>query len=165
MKYLVRIGGRPLTLELNPARDRVTVEGAGHALDARLIHPTTLSLLLDSESCTVYLGEARPGEAGRELWLEGREAEAEVADQRRLARQRGAPAADGLVGVRAPMAGRVLELRVTEGETVALAQPLLVLEAMKMQNEIRSPKPGRVRRLAVQAGAVVNAGQTLVEIE
>jgi len=165
MKILVWVGEREVTLELNDARDQVTVAGGAQTLDACLIDPRTVSLLLDGESFTVYLGESRAGENTRQLWLQGRPATVAIADPRRLARHRGGLSPDGVVTLVSPMAGRVLELLVAAHATVTAGQPLLVLEAMKMQNEIRSPKAGRVRQLAVAAGAVVTAGQALAEIE
>lgn len=67
--------------------------------------------------------------------------------------------------VAAQMTGRVLRILVVEGETIHEGDPLLILEAMKMENEIRSPKGGTVKRIAIAVGDRVNAGDVLVEIE
>jgi biotin carboxyl carrier protein len=63
------------------------------------------------------------------------------------------------------MTGRVLRINVTPGETVAEGAPLLILEAMKMENEIRAPRAGVVKEVAVAVGDRVNSGDTLVILE
>jgi biotin carboxyl carrier protein len=63
------------------------------------------------------------------------------------------------------MPGKVIRLLVADGDTVAAGQGILVVEAMKMQNEIKSPKDGVVKNLKAEPGATVSAGQTLALIE
>jgi biotin carboxyl carrier protein len=76
-----------------------------------------------------------------------------------------APAAGGAgTAVVPPMPGRVLEVRVTEGQSVEKGQILLVLEAMKMRNEIPSPRAGKVADLKVTAGSNVRAKETMLRI-
>jgi biotin carboxyl carrier protein len=65
----------------------------------------------------------------------------------------------------APMPGRVVRVLVAAGDTVTARQPVVVVEAMKMENELRSPKAGRVKDVAVAAGASVEAGRVLIVIE
>ena len=67
-------------------------------------------------------------------------------------------------GVRSPMTGRVVAVHVQEGDTVEKNQPLVVVEAMKMEHVLRAPKPGVVRRLACQAGQLVEGGAELVDL-
>ena len=80
-----------------------------------------------------------------------------------------APVADdtpeGTVAVPAPMQGTVVSLSVKEGDAVAAGQPLLVMDAMKMQHEIRSPARGYVRRIAVEAGETIYEGHALLFVE
>ena len=73
--------------------------------------------------------------------------------------------AHGEQAVLAPMPGRVVRVLVSRGEAVAARQPVVVIEAMKMENELRSPKEGRVKDVTVSAGASVEAGRVLVVIE
>lgn len=75
------------------------------------------------------------------------------------------PAVGGGVPIVPPMPGRVVELRVAEGDRVQKGQVILVLEAMKMRNEIASPVVGTVRRLSVVAGASVRAREPMLVIE
>jgi len=63
------------------------------------------------------------------------------------------------------MPGKVVRILAPAGAEVEAGQPVLVIEAMKMQNELKSPKRGRVKRLVVREGAAVEAGQTLAEVE
>src|SRR6185312_12205975 len=73
--------------------------------------------------------------------------------------------ADGEQKVLAPMPGRVVRVLVAEGDAVDLRQPLVVVEAMKMENELRSPKAGRVKHVSATAGLSVEAGAVLIVIE
>ena len=63
------------------------------------------------------------------------------------------------------MPGRIVRLLVARGDEVAARQPIVVVEAMKMENELRSPKTGRVKEIAVAAGESVDAGRVLAVIE
>jgi biotin carboxyl carrier protein len=63
------------------------------------------------------------------------------------------------------MPGLIVQLLVAVGDVVKAEQPLVVMEAMKMQNELNAPKAGRVTRVAVKAGAIVQAGKLLLVIE
>jgi biotin carboxyl carrier protein len=72
---------------------------------------------------------------------------------------------DGKVELRAPMPGKIVRTLVAEGESVRANQGLVVMEAMKMQNEIRTPKAGIVTSLKVREGAPVNAGDILATVE
>ena len=89
-----------------------------------------------------------------------------IFDARRLMRNREIEfGQSGLQRLKADMPGKVVRVLVGEGDSVALDQGLLVLEAMKMQNEIRAPKSGIVREIGVTSGTAVNTGQFLVSIE
>ncbi|WP_139373844.1 carboxyl transferase domain-containing protein [Enhydrobacter aerosaccus] len=74
-------------------------------------------------------------------------------------------APEGTVPVPAPMQGTIVSLAVTEGDAVAAGQPLLIMDAMKMQHEIRSPARGYVRRIAVEAGETIYEGHPLLYVE
>jgi biotin carboxyl carrier protein len=77
----------------------------------------------------------------------------------------GAAARRGDGAMRAPMAGRVVRILVAPGQAVAARQGVVVVEAMKMENELRAPHPGIVRAVHVSSGASVDAGQVLVELD
>jgi biotin carboxyl carrier protein len=87
-------------------------------------------------------------------------------EARHLVRARsGAAAGDGARTVRAPMPGRVTHVPVGVGDAVAPGDTLVVVEAMKMENELRASAPGTVREVRVEAGQAVNAGDVLVVVE
>ena len=77
----------------------------------------------------------------------------------------GGDAPEGTVAVPAPMQGTVVSLSVAEGEAVAAGQPLMIMDAMKMQHEIKSPARGYVRRIAVAAGETIYEGHALLFVE
>jgi biotin carboxyl carrier protein len=120
------------------------------------------SILVDGESL-----EARvePDGRGLRLTIGDREWRADVRDPREWRRNRsGAAEAEGRQQVLAPMPGKIVRVLVGAGDAVEAKQGLLVVEAMKMQNEVRSPKSGTVERLLVTEGQTVNAGEVLAII-
>ena len=82
-------------------------------------------------------------------------------------RRRGKTArhADGEQRITAPMPGRIVRILAKPGDTVELRQPVIVIEALKMENELRAPKAGTIKEVAVETGASVEAGRLLVVIE
>ena len=98
--------------------------------------------------------------------VDGESFQVDLVDPRREAptASDGAQAA-GPVAVSAPMPGKVVRILTAEGEEVSQGQGLVVVEAMKMQNELGSPKSGRIRAVRVAEGQAVNAGEPLVLVE
>jgi pyruvate carboxylase subunit B len=102
------------------------------------------------------------------LWLDGHRFEVEALDERtRAIRDLSAASAasSGPAPLVAPMPGLIVRVAVAEGDEVRAGQPLVVMEAMKMENELRSPAAGRVRSVVAQVGAAVEKGALLVELE
>jgi biotin carboxyl carrier protein len=127
------------------------------------IAPSTLSILIRGESHEIRVARSPEGLLNVQTGL--REFAAEVTDQRSWrGRRLGHVEVTGRQQIIAPMAGKVVRLLVKSGEKVEVGQGLLVVEAMKMQNEIRSTKSGTVERLLVQEGQPVNSGETLAWI-
>lgn len=162
MKYEVRIGGKTRIVEF--ARDsngwQATLDGLPAVADVAEIAPNTYSILFDSYSHEVCV---TPSAGGKLNLQSGRfEFEAEVVDPRSWSGRRHAGVeAEGRQQIVAPMPGKVVRLLVKPGVRVEAGQGLLVVEAMKMQNEIRSPKSGTVERVQVEEGQAVNAGDVL----
>jgi biotin carboxyl carrier protein len=139
---------------------RVTLDGRSVAVDAVEIAPNTLSILLEGQSFEITVTPSRDGKL--KLQTGGQEFTAEVSDPRAWSGRRHANVeAEGRQQVVAPMPGKVVRLLVKEGDHVETGQGLLVVEAMKMQNEIRSPKSGTVERIVAMEGQPVNAGEVL----
>jgi biotin carboxyl carrier protein len=138
----------------------------GKALDADLVKmaSNTISILLGGQSFEVHVTPTMHGNL--KLQSGPHEFTAEVQDPRAWrGRKHDGVEAEGRQQVLAPMPGKVMRLLVAEGETVEAGQGLVVIEAMKMQNEIRSPKSGKVGRLLAKEGQTVNAGEVLAWVE
>lgn len=164
MTYEVIVDGRPYRLEVaqKDGRWRCAVDGREMWLDPVLVRPNVLSLIIGGVS---YEVKEEKTSSATYLWIGSRRYEAEVRDPRSL---RGRQAAGGDAGgtrkVVAPMPGKVVRILVKEHDMVEAGQGVAVVEAMKMQNELKSPKQGVVQKVAVAEGASVNAGDLLLVI-
>ncbi len=131
-------------------------------VDIREIEPAVYSVLRGGKSFTARV---IPSLGGYLVEVDGREFVLDVRDPRDAARRETASAGAGRQNLTASMPGKVVRVLVTEGQEVASGQGLIVVEAMKMQNEIKAAKPGRVAKIHVQDGATVEAGEALLIIE
>ncbi|MGH9502097.1 MAG: biotin/lipoyl-containing protein [Terriglobales bacterium] len=167
MIYNVIVDGTAFRLDIDVDRTsgrwRCLVDGREVRMDAVLAQPDVLSLLIDGRACQVRRERLGPD---LRIWVGDQPYTAEISDPRSL-RGRRTRADDGK-GPRpllAPMPGKVVRFLVGENSPVEAGQGVLVVEAMKMQNEIKSPKKGIVLKLAVAEGAAVNAGDVLAIVE
>ncbi len=139
------------------------LDGCEVETDAVLIRPDVLSILIEGKAY-----EIRRERIADEfqIWVGGQSHTADVRDPRSL-RGRKIREDDGKGARRlvASMPGKVIRFLVGENSEVEAGQGVVVVEAMKMQNEIKSPKKGIVRKLAVSEGAAVNAGDVLAIVE
>ena len=99
------------------------------------------------------------------IWVNGRRLSMEVFDPRDLRPRKGNASNQGRQEIAASMPGKVIRVLVTAGDSVEEGQGLVVVEAMKMQNEMKSPKSGRVAEVRTRADATVGAGEVLVVVE
>jgi len=162
MKFEVRIGKHTRVVELEHEDDRWRIALDGQLLDADAVEiaPNTFSVLLRGQSHEIRVTPLPNGTLTLQTGPE--EFTAEVIDPRAWSgRRHSAVEAEGRQQIVAPMPGKVIRLLVKAGDTVEAGQGLLVMEAMKMQNEIRSPKSGVVERLLAEEGQAVNAGEIL----
>jgi biotin carboxyl carrier protein len=165
VKYFVELDGREVVVEVEG--DCVTVDGASYRVSLRAQSGTPLRVLtVDGRACTLAVHQL--GRGRWSLGLAGERREAEVVDERArhirsLASARGRTARSGTV--KAPMPGLVVRVQVEPGQTVRPGGGLLLLEAMKMENELRAPSGGRVRAVLVEPGQAVEKGQALVELD
>lgn len=157
MKYEVVVDGKAGTLAANGERfeyrreDGSVIEGAYSLASG--------SILIDGRSYAVSLL------SGGEVSVNGVVFHVEVFDPRSLRGRRGPAETSGPQAVTAPMPGRVIRVLVEAGQEVAAGEGLIVVEAMKMQNEMKSPRAGRVGAVKTVDGATVSAGDVLVVIE
>lgn len=166
MKLEVSINNCTRTVELIRNADQWHISLDGETLDADAIEiaPNIFSILLNGKSHEVRIALTPTG--ALTLQTAHREFTAEVLDPRAWrGRRHGALEAEGRQQILAPMSGKIVRVLVQAGEKVEAGQGLLVVEAMKMQNEIRSPKSGTVERLLVKEGQPVNAGEVLAWID
>jgi biotin carboxyl carrier protein len=171
MTFEVDIAGHSRSVAIEPvggARFRVTVDGQPRTVDAVRIGEFALSLIVDGDAGASREAQVVPvGRRGEILvWLDGRTAAATL-DGRRARHGRGDASgrSHGAQSIVAPMPGRVVRILVSPGDEVAVRQSVIVVEAMKMENELRSPKAGRVKDVSVAVGASVEAGRVLIVIE
>jgi len=143
---------------------RVILDGRAVAADATQVSPNTISVLLGGQAYEVHVTPALDGTV--KLQSGPNEFTAEIQDPRAWrGRKQGALEAEGRQQIVAPMPGKVIRLLVSAGDEVEAGQGLLVVEAMKMQNEIRSPKKGKVDRVLAKEGQNVNAGEVLAWVD
>jgi biotin carboxyl carrier protein len=165
MIYEVTIAEKTYRVELLRAGSgwRCSLDGRDMPLDVVSTQDNVLSILVDGKSYEVKQenGASEAGiVVGHERFV------ASVRDPRSFRSRRGTGAADhGIKKITAPMPGKVVRILAGVGAEVELGQSVIVIEAMKMQNELKAPKKGVVKKLSVTEGATVEAGQTLAEVE
>ncbi len=165
MKYLVDVNGERITVELAGAH--ATVDGVRHDVSLTRVAGTPVRLVRIGEQ--VHRVVARRG-ANRGLWqldVDGTRVEAEALDERLRAIKdltAASAVASGPAPLLAPMPGLVMRVTVAVGDTVSAGQGLVMIEAMKMENELRTTAPGVVTAVRVIPGEAVNKGAVLVEL-
>lgn len=165
MKYLVDVNGERITVTLDGPR--VTVDGV--EVEAALIPVDGTPVRLVRIGEQVHRVVARRG-AARGQWLldvDGARVEAEALDERMRAIKdltAASAAASGPAPLVAPMPGLVVRVTVAVGDSVSAGQGLVVIEAMKMENELRATAAGRVMAIRASAGQAVDKGAVLVEL-
>jgi biotin carboxyl carrier protein len=165
MIYDVTVNGKDHRLELDSAEAgwRCRLDGREVQMDAVLARRDVLSVLIGGKAHEI---KREYTATDMHLWVGKVRYAVELRDPRSL-RSRKGTAGDGK-GPRkllAPMPGKVVRVLVREEQAVEAGQSILVVEAMKMQNEIKSPKNGTVKRIVTAEGANVNAGDVLAIME
>src|ERR1700733_2780371 len=165
MVYDLSVDGKAFRLELerSEARWRCRVNGREVFVDAVLPRTDVLSIIVEGKA---YEIKRERTATETHLWVGSARHAVEVRDPRSL-RSRRSTAGDsaGPKKLLAPMPGKVIRVLALEKSDVEAGQGVLVMEAMKMQNEIKSPKKGRVQKIVVDAGTAVNAGDVLAIVE
>jgi acetyl/propionyl-CoA carboxylase alpha subunit len=165
MKYTAIVQGQNVEIELHRKPHGVIeaeIGGRRYTLQGKAVEPGVYWLTLDNQSLEIGVGQTVDGYL---VSLLGRQIPVEILDTRNALRRAAQAGHDGIAQIRAPMPGKVIKLLVVEGAEVEPNQGIVVLEAMKMQNEIKSPKKGVVRKLGVTEGAAVNSGDLLATVE
>ena len=170
MTFEIEIDGATRTVTVEPAasgRFHVTVDGHSHEVRAERTGEFGLSLLVGDDANASREFQLAPSGVRGELLAAFAGRSVAVVVNGRTRRRGGNEDAgrDGVQSVTAPMPGRVVRILVSPGDTVAARQGVVVVEAMKMENELRSPRAGTVREVSVTTGTSVEAGRVLVVIE
>ena len=164
MKYISTVNGIEYQIELIDER-HIIVNGRTLTVDFNSISGQPVySLLVDGKS---FEGFVYPGETEWEVLLMGRQYPVVVEDERekRLRAAAGGTVSEGgEFHLKAPMPGMIVSIPVEEGQKIEKGDVLLILESMKMQNELKAPRTGTVGRIRVKAGESVEQRQTLLSL-
>ncbi|HET9683164.1 MAG TPA: biotin/lipoyl-containing protein [Gemmatimonadaceae bacterium] len=166
MKYYVKVGDIDYEVVLDG--DTATVDGRAYQAQLTAVEGTPVQLLrLGDEVHRILTRNGEP--RGRyTLWVDGFRLETEALDERARAIREltgAAAAATGPAPIVAPMPGMIVRVSARVGEQVQPGQGLVVMEAMKMENELRATTTGTVRAVLVQPGTAVEKGAVLLELE
>jgi biotin carboxyl carrier protein len=165
MIYEITVDGEPHRLELGKSDGGWECRLDGHEIkvDAVITRRDVLSLLIDGHSYEIKREQTA---TDLHMWVGCTRFAVELSDPRSFrSRRAGAGDEKGPKKLVAPMPGRVVRVLVAEKSEVEAGQGIVVVEAMKMQNEIKSPKKGTVQKIAAVPGAAVNAGDVLAIVE
>lgn len=169
MNYVAMIRGQEYAVEIREGEPEVyslLIDGKPVEVDARVVSETTLSLLTNHESYNIESELAPDG--SENLLVRGEVVKVEVLDLRtsRLRKaQETSGRVEGPVVISSPMPGKIVAVLVKEGQEVEEGQGVVVVEAMKMENELQSPRAGVVTSLSAEEGLAVEGGAVLCTIE
>ncbi|MGD8604578.1 MAG: biotin/lipoyl-binding protein [Anaerolineales bacterium] len=166
MKYIATIDSKQYHIEIND-EDRITIDGQPVDLDFKTMSEgqPIYSLILGGKS---YEAMIELTDEGWQVMLRGQLYQIDIEDerQRRLRMASGGVSTQsGELKLKAPMPGLIVDVPVEEGQEVAKGDNLIILESMKMQNEIKSPREGKIARVNVNAGDSVNQNQVLLILD
>jgi biotin carboxyl carrier protein len=167
MKLQAEIGDEEFQLEIKNEGGEVFADINGHKYQLEVSEPEAGVYLLKNEGkiFEVFISPPKDARNATHVRVGGSEFEIKLIDPKRL---RGAGGndehADGLAEIKTAMPGKVVRILVEKGSDVKKGDGILVVEAMKMQNELKSPKSGVVKELRVEEGSTVSAGDVLATI-
>jgi len=164
MTYEIQVDGKNYRLELNRVDGRweSRLDGRDISLDAVLARRDVLSIIIGGKA---YEIKRERTATDLHVWVGPRRYDVQLRDPRSLRGRARADDGKGLRKLIAPMPGKVVRVLLKEQSQVEAGQGVVVVEAMKMQNEIKSPKNGVVRKIVASEGAAVNAGDVLAVVE
>ncbi len=164
MKYITRVSNQEYTIEIDH-ENQILVDGQLYYVDFhQLTEGGIISLLLDNHSLEAIVEER---DQDWEVLIHGELYTVKVQDERayRLAKARGTTTeVTGEATIKSPMPGLIIAVLVEVGQVVQKGDQIVILESMKMENELRSPRGGLVKQIMIEAGASVEKDQVLVSI-
>ena len=167
MAFIARIGEKQSRVNVKEAGTSiydVSVDGREYKVDAHKMEPTIYSLLVNGLSFEVDVGV---NGSVYSVFVQGESYEIDLADEKRRRVTLGdlQGSAVGRQVIAAPMPGKVVKILVKQGDKVKRGQGVIVVEAMKMENELKSPKDGTVGQIHVMEGQTVEASTRLLIVE
>ena len=165
MKIELEIDGQMIEGEFTLAGGAAQLSFGGATREAQVSEPEPgmFTVIINDRVYRCALEES-PGGAV-EVVVNGKRIPVAARDKKHMRGQAGAAAASGQIKLSAPMPGKVVRVLLNAGDEVAARQGVLVVEAMKMQNEVQSPKAGKIAEIKVSEGQTVNAGDVMAVIE
>jgi len=174
--YEVSVGGRNYKIEAERAPQaegpqratnqsdwKIRIDSREILVDCVPVGSQSLSLVVNGKSCEARIERSQDGVR---VLIHGRAYECSVRDPRSLrSRKSAGQHQSGEQKVTASMPGKVVRVLARAGDSIVAGQGILVIEAMKMQNEVRAPRDGTVKNLIVREGAAVNAGEVLAILD
>lgn len=165
MTYEVAVGEKSYKVELSRKNGswHCRLDGEEVDIDVELLHANVLSLISEGSS---YEIKREATSQGLQILIGNHSLRVTVVDRRTLHGRPGrASESEGPKKIRAPMPGKVVRVIAPVGAAVSAGQGVIVIEAMKMQNELKSPKKGRIQQIVAAEGATVDAGDVLAIVE
>jgi biotin carboxyl carrier protein len=168
MKIQAEVGGDIHEVEIHRDGDRLRASIDGEPFDAEISQPEPNVFLFKQNGRIIeaFVDPAARKDHGKRIWIKGREHSVRVIDPKRLrGSQTGADHDHGIAEIRAAMPGKVVRVLLNAGASVEKGDGVLVVEAMKMQNELKSPKRGILKSIKVSDGDTVSTVDVLAAIE
>lgn len=168
MKLNAEVGGerRALDVRREDARVSATVDERSYQIEVREPEVGAYLFIAGGRVFECRVNKAGTAGGGYQVHVGGRSYDIRLSDPKRLRDTKAAGAgADGRASIVAPMPGKVVRVLVERGAQVEAGDGLVIVEAMKMQNEMKSPKGGTVVEIHAEAGATVNVGEVLIVVE
>ena len=167
MAFIAKLGDQSYTVEIEESGKsvyRVSVDGNEFLVDGKKTGRTNFSLIVDNRSFEIEVDNT---DDEYRVLVDGRNYRIHLVDERRVrvgAAQSGLQL-QGRQMVSVPMPGKIIAVLVAIGDAVEMGQGLVIVEAMKMENEVRSPISGEVKEIKVKPGDTVEGGALLVIVE
>jgi biotin carboxyl carrier protein len=164
MLYTLLIDGDPVEVILNRVGEKIeaTIGGRTYSLDAVRVQPGVYWLNWQDRSLDAAVLQEGGGYV---VSIGSQRIPVEILDPRKALQRSAHGGQDGAAEIRSPMPGKIVRVLVQENDAVEAGQGIVVMEAMKMQNEIKSPKSGVVRSLGAVEGAAINSGDLIARVE
>ncbi len=163
MNYEVNHNGHPFRVELNQENGSLTAQVQDQSIQAKVRQPEPGYFIFQIDERVYHIRVANREDGKIEVFLDGKVSVIQVLD--RFRREGSAATATGPQPIASPMPGRVVRLLTQVGDTVEAGQGVVVVEAMKMQNEMAAPRSGTVSEIHVSEGQTVKAGEILAVVE